>query len=95
MEEIVKLIKLIVDQDMEGLRTLDEQISEQVVRLNNTLKSFSITLSTLEKCGLNDCEEYSLIITKWKEYDENLKAYTDLLLKIRKAIAELEKELNT
>lgn len=95
MEEIVKLIKLIVDQDMEGLRTLDEQISEQVVRLNNTLKSFSITLSTLEKYGLNDCEEYSLIITKWEEYDENLKAYTDLLLKIRKAIAELEKELNT
>lgn len=95
MEEIVKLIKLILDQDMEGLRTLEEQISEQVVRLNNTLKSFRITLSTLEKCGLNYREEYSLIITKGKEYNENLKAYTDLLLKIRKAIAELEKELNT
>ena len=62
MEEIAKLIKLIVDQDMEGLQTLEKQISDQVVRLNNTLKSFSITLSTLAECELKTAKNSNLSV---------------------------------
>lgn len=91
MEETAKLIKLIVDQDIEGLRTLDKQIAEQVITLDNTLKSLRITLSTLEKYGLSNCEEFSQISNKCENYYEDLKASTELLLKIRKALSNQKK----
>lgn len=79
---------------MEGLQTLEKQISDQVVRLNNTLKSFSITLSTLAECELKNCKEFELVSNKYNSYHEELQENTEFLLKVRKAITKLEKELN-
>lgn len=91
-ELTTKLIKLIVDQDIEGLHTLEKQTAETVVTLNNTLKSLRIALITLAECELKDCEEFELASNKYDNYYEELQENTDFLLKVRKVINKLEEE---
>ena len=94
MEETAKLIKLIVDKDMEGLYTLEKQTTETMVTLNNILKNLRITLSTLEECELQECEEFELIDNRCADYSEKLQDSTKFLFKVRKAIASLEESNN-
>lgn len=93
MEEITELIRLVLDQDMEGLYNLEKQVIEKVLTLNKTLKSLCITLEILEECELQEYEEFDLISDKYADYKKKFQVNTEFLNKVQKAIAMLEEQL--